>query len=201
MFGPNLDEQERKLRQQGRSLSIGLWAFLFTGRKEDDRQFFDLYADYVDKAAGEDWHCIGFAKSVTPTGVNDKGWRGDDKRHALSQEIRGHIRNVLVTPSATAIVFFNPYTLDQNGRGIYVPLDTSKLSQEDFMKRGLDLITESVRKSRGPDLDDVTTARGIDGRLAALRSALNIQHLRGIATAVFDRAIGPALGRFFALVT
>ncbi|MCW3474355.1 hypothetical protein [Limobrevibacterium gyesilva] len=201
MFGPDLDRYESKLRAQRRSLKIGLWAFLFTGRKQDDRQFFDLYADYIDRTAGEDWHCIGFAKSIPPTAVDGRGWRDDDRSHALSQEIRQHIRTDLITPHATAIVFFNPFNIVQEGRGIYIPLDGARLSNENIMRRDLDIITEAVRRSRGTDIDDVRTEFGIDNRLSSLQRSLTAQQFRGVVKAVIDRAIGPALGRLFSLET
>lgn len=199
MFGPDLDAYESKLRNEGRSLAVGLWSFLFTGRKEDDRQFFDLYADYIDRTAGEDWHCIGFAKSVEPTGVHDRGWRSDEQRHALSQEIRQHIRNNFVTTYATAIVFFNPFNIMHEGRGIYIPIDGTKLHVEDHMKRGLDMITQAVRESRAADVDDVRTEYGIDRRLSSLRHSLIKQGIKRLTATAIDRAIGPALGRLFAL--
>jgi hypothetical protein len=142
-------------------------------------------------------HCIGFAKWVEPTGPNDKGWRGDRELHALSQKIRGEVRNILIEPHASAIVFFNPFNLLNKGKVVYIPLDGSKLSQEDYYKKGLDMITESVRGSRGADLESVTTEFGIDNRLSSLSRTLVSKKLDGIATAIFDRAIGPFLSRAF----
>ena len=81
MFGPDLDDREWELRKEGRSLAIGLWCLLLTSRAEDDRQFFYLYADYIDRHAGEDWHCIGASRRVSPTGPNDQGWRVDHGAH------------------------------------------------------------------------------------------------------------------------
>jgi len=192
MFGLGaLDDKERELREQGRSLKIGLWSFLFTGRPEDDRQFFDLYSEHIDRTAGEDWHCIGFAKK------ENNGWRADKYLHAISQNMRGAILNHLIKPWDCSIVFFNPFNLAQNGSGVVIPLDGRRLSNEELFKEGIDAVIESVRESRGADLNRMDEEYGIDERLRVLKSTLTKRHFKGIGTAVFDRSIGPALSRLF----
>ena len=199
MFGPGLDAKERQLEQQGRSLSIGLWSFVFTGRAEDDRQFADLYEDYIDKTAGEDWHCICFAKSVPSTGAGDKGWRADRQHHEASQQIRSLIRPTLIVPSASGILFFNPFTISNKGDGLFVPLNAARLSNEDYYKKRLDMVTEAVRASRHPSVEEVRTEYTIDERLRSLNNTLCRMRFVGIASAIFDKTIEPLLGRFFTL--
>src|SRR5690242_8563876 len=96
-------------------LGQGLWAFLLTPSPDDTRQFFELYAEHLNRTMDVAWHCVGFVDRV----ATEPNWRASRKLHELSNALRGVIGGEILGERDAALVFFNPFEDDVTaGEGV-----------------------------------------------------------------------------------